>query len=397
VTIQLRDRLLDLAQPVQTNKYLGNNVLPDGLEGVDDLKDKPKPLAFGQVQNVPTPCVNTSRLEYQVNDGTISDVPAVYDSGVSLTRGADYTSQVDMETNAPLAGNYRVWKAGGYFRLGTTPLGAITADVLEGAAVADRTAAQIAKRIASHTGGIPIGDIDATDVTALDALTSAVLGIWIDAEVQFGAALDAVLQSIGGWYGFDRLGKFRMQRLDVPDPVSVATFRQFRLKTDAAVGEFDLIDCRFLGGNDPDRGAPTWQVSLDYSRNWTVQQGDGLAGSVAAARRSFLAKADRTAIASDVSVKTPSPLAVQKQVSTLLIDQTEAAKEANRLLTMFNQTRDFLEIDTPVTTDLVAAVKLNDTVKVVMPRFGYAGGKHLRVIGEQYNAARKLVTLSLWG
>jgi hypothetical protein len=216
VTIQLRDRLLDLAVPIQANKYLGNNVLPNGLEGGADLQDRPKPLLFGVALNIQPPCVNTSRLEYQVNDGAINLVLAVYDAGAVLTAGADYVSQVDMETNAPAAGNYRTWKAGGYFRLGTTPSGAITCDVREGANAADRTAAQIAKRIVTYTGGIASGDVNASDVTALDTANSGILGIWINDEAQFGAALDAILGSVGAWYGFDRLGKFRMQRLEAP-------------------------------------------------------------------------------------------------------------------------------------------------------------------------------------
>lgn len=399
ITIQLRDGLQDLTQPIQINKYLGNNSLPNGLEGVDDLKDKPKPLVFGQVQNSQPPCVNTSRLEYQVNDGAVFDVTAVYDAGVSLTKGADYVSQVDMDTNAPAAGNYRVWKTGGIFRLGTTPLGAITADILEGATAADRTAAQIAKRLLTHTGAgvVNIGHINAADVTALDSVNSAVLGIWIDDEAQYGAALDAIFTSVGAWYGFDRFGFFRMQRLEAPGGSPIATFRLFKLDTSAGTSDYDIIDLRFNSGNDPDKGVPTWQISLDYSKNWTLQQGDGIAGAVTAARRSFLAAATRNAVASDATVKDSSPLAMQKKVSTLLISQSDAAAEAARLLAMFKVTRDFIEIDTPMTAELITAIDLNATVAVVMPRFGYDSGKNFRVIGMQYDALKKIITLSLWG
>jgi uncharacterized membrane protein YeaQ/YmgE (transglycosylase-associated protein family) len=313
VTIQLRDRLLDLAVPIQANKYLGNNVLPNGLEGGADLQDRPKPLLFGVALNIQPPCVNTSRLEYQVNDGAINLVLAVYDAGAVLTAGADYVSQVDMETNAPAAGNYRTWKAGGYFRLGTTPSGAITCDVREGANAAARTAAQIAKRIVTYTGGIASGDVNASDVTALDTANSGILGIWINDEAQFGAALDAILGSVGAWYGFDRLGKFRMQRLEAPGGSPAATFRSFKLGSDAGATDFDIIDLRFNSGNDPDKGIPSWQVSLDYGKSWTLQQGDGLAGAATLDQRDFVSKAFRSAVASDSSVKTASPLAAQKK------------------------------------------------------------------------------------
>ena len=85
VTVWLRDRMLDLSVPLQGTKYAGDNSLPDGLEGTeDDLKDKPKPLCFGTVRNVPAVCVNTSKLVYQVNDGPVQAVNAVYDAGVAL-------------------------------------------------------------------------------------------------------------------------------------------------------------------------------------------------------------------------------------------------------------------------------------------------------------------------
>lgn len=403
VILQLRDRLQDLQQPVQATKYLGDNALPNGLEGVSDLKGKPKPVALGDLTgnngNVSPPLVNTSRLIYQVHDGLVSDVPAVFDAGAGLTKGADYTSQSDMETNAPTAGQYRVWKSstGSYFRLGSSPSGAITCDILEGATAADRTAAQVAYRLATRTGGIATADVSTADRTALDTANSAVVGIWIDAETQFGSALEPVLRSPGAWFGFDRTGIMRMQRLELPGVTPAATFRQFGLGSDAATGDFDIIDCRFLPTSDPDRGLPAYEIVLEWGRNWTVQQGDGLAGAVTAERRNFLAEATRTVTSTDNTVKTAHPLAVQKKVATLLQSQSAAQTEADRLLTMFKTPRDFIEIDTPMTSSLIAALDIGSTVKLVIPRFGYSAGKNLRVTGMQYDALQRKVTLALWG
>lgn len=84
VRVKIRDKQSDLDVPIQSTKYAGNNVLPDGLEGTDDLQGKPKPLLFGKVRNIRPPLVNTSRLIYQINDGAIESVEDVYDRGVSL-------------------------------------------------------------------------------------------------------------------------------------------------------------------------------------------------------------------------------------------------------------------------------------------------------------------------
>jgi hypothetical protein len=88
VTVKLRDRQAELNVPLQATKYAGDNALPDGLEGVEtDLKGKPKPRCFGKVLNVPAVPVNTSKLIYQVNDGAIASLDAVYDRGVGLEAG----------------------------------------------------------------------------------------------------------------------------------------------------------------------------------------------------------------------------------------------------------------------------------------------------------------------
>lgn len=88
VTITLRDRLYELDAQHQTEVYAGNNILPNGLEGVDDLKGKPKPYMLGKVFNVSAPQVNTSRLVYQLSAGLVNSVDGVYDGGNALTPGA---------------------------------------------------------------------------------------------------------------------------------------------------------------------------------------------------------------------------------------------------------------------------------------------------------------------
>lgn len=128
LTINVRDKSFLLNKPVSQNVYLGDNVAPDGLEGTpDDLGNKRKPVGYGTWQNIGPPLVNASKLIYQVKDGPVDDISAVYDRGASLTKGSDYTSEAQMLSVAPTAGQYRCWLTGGYFRLGASPDGQITA------------------------------------------------------------------------------------------------------------------------------------------------------------------------------------------------------------------------------------------------------------------------------
>lgn len=95
VTVKLRDQQFLLDVPLQPNLFAGDNVLPDGLEGTaEDLQGKPKPRCFGRPLNVAPPCVNTSKLIYQLNDGPVAAV-SVYDRGMPLSltpHGFDYVA-----------------------------------------------------------------------------------------------------------------------------------------------------------------------------------------------------------------------------------------------------------------------------------------------------------------
>lgn len=84
VTVRLRDNTSLLTVPVQPVNFAGTNSLPDGVEGCADLKDKPKPRLFGSCINMTPPCVNTSKLVYQLSGRGLSVIPVVYDGGVAL-------------------------------------------------------------------------------------------------------------------------------------------------------------------------------------------------------------------------------------------------------------------------------------------------------------------------
>ena len=93
----------------QRVQYLGNNVLPNGLEGTaDDIKGKTKPKVYGKVFNIEPMMVNTSKLIYQASDSDVYDIPNVYDKGAALTRGSDYADSAAMLATAPSQGSTRL-------------------------------------------------------------------------------------------------------------------------------------------------------------------------------------------------------------------------------------------------------------------------------------------------
>ncbi len=398
VSIKVRDRLMELeSKKLQPNLFLGNNSLPNGLEGVaGDLKGKPKPRTFGKVLNISPPCVNTSRLIFQVNDGAVADIPAVYDRGAGLTKGADYTSQTDMETNAPAAGAYRVWPAGGYFRLGSNPVGQITADVLQGAAAANRTVAQILYAMATGPGGIPTGDVSSSDVTALDAANSAVVGLYVDAESTVRAAMESICNSIGSWFGFDRLGVLRLKRFEAPSGSPVATLVRINFSSATTASAGDIISIERTGTNNPGRGVPAYRATLEYQPNYTVQPSD-LAGAVTQDRRNFLALETRQVSSTDATIQLQHPLAPVMAFMTRIDDATAAQTESDRQLALYKVRRDLLETAVKVDETLAPLFDLGAIISVQIPRFGMGAGKLFSIIGIQFDAANNVANLELWG
>jgi hypothetical protein len=398
VILRIRDRLQELeTRKVQTALFTGGNSLPAGLEGMPgDLQGRPKPRAYGKPLNCPVPCVNTSRLIYQVNTGAVQDVPAVYDRGAALTQGADYTSQADMESVAPAAGNYRVWKAGGFFRVGSIPTGLLTADILQGANAAARTAAQILYALATGPGGIATGDVSAADVTALDTANSGELGIWIDAEGSTKSAMEIAANSVGAWFGFDRLGKLRMRQFAAPSGSPVAVLDRVQVGTAATATTGDILAIERIPMNDSGNGLPTTRATLSYQVNYSVQTSD-IAGVATAARREFLRQAARQVFSTDAAVLTQYRLAITRDFGGVLDSVTVAQAECDRVLALHKVRRDHLQTRIKFDSTMAALIDLGATVSVQINRFGYGGGKLFSVIALDYNAANDWADVNLWG
>ncbi len=389
VRVLIRDNQLDLAKPLQQIRYAGTNSLPNGLEGVADLKNKPKPLIYGRVFNIAPPQVNTDRRIYQLHDGSaLQSVDAVYDRGAPLSAGAAYSSQADMEGNIPSAGQYRVWNsaAGCFFRLGSAPSGTVTADATQGAAASNRTVAQLWNAILLKAG-ITAGSISSADVTALDAAVSYEAGVFAshDADESAIELLDDLCNSVGAWYGTDALGTFRIGRVVLPNIAnSVGTL--------TAV---NVVSIQRIAPRDAGVGIPVWKVKLGFQRYHEVQ--DDLTASVADARKSQLSQEYRREEASDATVKTANPLSPEIEINTQLTTLADASAEASRRLTLYKTRRDMYRVTVRVDQSLASVLDLGKVVTLQLNRYGMSSGKAFLITGIQANMREYLFTLTLWG
>ncbi len=384
IIFKLKDKGFVFQVPALMNVYAGTNILPAGLEGTtDDIAGNFKPCVFGAVFSVAPPLCNTSKETYQVNDGAVVDIPAVYDRGALLTKGANYATSVLLQAAAPGAGTYVTCFAEGYFRLGSAATGQITADVLEGANAAARTTAQILNRLALLK--VTSGEISATDVTALDAINNAVVGIWLNNETTtIESAMDSIAASIGAWFGFDYSGTLRMGQLAVPSGSPVAVLEEY----DTAGAITRIVPA----GN----GIPSYQVTVHHTKVWTVQTTD-LAGAVTAATRAYLSVDYRAAVAQTPSVLTQWLLSQPLVFDGLLTTSADAIAEASRRNTLYSVRRDIFEV--PISIQVLSEnnFKLMDEIGLVRDRFGLDDGKSFLLIGIRLELASGLAILSLWG
>jgi hypothetical protein len=383
VTILARDKLAIVDMPLQTTLYAGNNSLPNGVEGVDDIAKTPKPLLYGQVFNIAPIMVNSSKLTYQINDGAIAAVSNVYDKGIALTFHADEPNVSDLEAHNPPSGKYTTCLSLGYIRVGSVPTGLLTCDATQGATSANRTTAQVLKAMALKAG-IASGDINSSDVSALDTANNSVIGIWISEPDSAITAMDKVAQSIGAFFGFDALGILRMGLFTAP--------------IGSAVLEIDrnnILSIEHGRTNDTDKGIPAWRINLNYQKNYNIQTTD-LAGAVTAARKNILALPSLTKSAEDSSIKTQYTLAATIEKETCLVDATATQTEATRLLNLYKTNRDLYTVD--IALDLSQTLPdLNNVVNVTINRFGLNSGKLFKIIGIESDYSKNRATLTLWG
>jgi hypothetical protein len=386
VRVRLRDRQSFTARQLQPVKYAGSNVLPNGLEGItSDLQGKPKPVLYGWCFNIAPVLCNTSRLVYQVNDGPVRDVTAVYDSGALLSRGEDYADDTEMLSVQPLPGSFRVWKDGGYFRLGSTAIGQVTADAVEGQWPVDRTAGQVFRRVLVERAGLDPSAVSTADVAALDAVQPGTVGLYLDDETTVAGALDLLAQSVGAWWGADAAGVLRLQRLEAPVAPPALVLDGDRIKA----GSLRRVP---LARN----GLPAHRVTVRCVPNWTVQT-NGLVGSVGPARRARLAQPFQDAVQEDPAVLVQHLLAPELVVDTLLACRAVGVAEAGRLLGLYGVQRDRYEVTVRLPGAALAQVQLGTVVQLQYSRFGLDAGRLLRVLGYQLDPVADEATLTLWG
>jgi hypothetical protein len=391
LTFRLRDPRAALDVPLQPSKYAGSNVGPAGIEGLADLKGRAKPVLYGRVSNITPPRVNESLLIYQVADKAAT-VDCVRDGGTALTVGTVRASLASMQANDPGPGKYDTYVGaeGAFFRLGSAPQFALTCDVYEGATAADRTHAQIWKRIRKERCGNVDADLDAAAIVAADALDSGEAGFWWFEDASRRDALDQVL---GGFSGYELLQlnqTWTMAKLVAPSGSPVIELEQLTLAAKLKTTSRKLTGLTRVRPTYLPDGVPPYRANVNWGRNYTVMAESDFAGAAVQRLRDKFATDWRTETATDLTVWNPATLTGPwPDAPELTIDTgyavgvdgltcPAAAAEATRLLALYGGARSGYQAGfVPRAGDMIAP---GAVVKLTHPQYGLSGGMLFRVL-----------------
>jgi hypothetical protein len=389
--VYLRDNGYKLEVPAQPNSYGGAG----GLDGNDDLKGRRKPRAFGRCLNLSPPMLIPAELVYQVNDGPVDAVTAVYDRAVALSPAGDFASAAALRaatTGAAgsgkdiEAGEFATCLSAGLLRLGGSPVGTVTCDLRgdkAGGVYAERTA-DIVRRLVVGTGRLSDpGELSLPSFDAVNADQPATIGIWLDGSDRTVADVVAELMgAVGGWGGLRRNGRFEV--------------RIFKAPAGVPTGRYDKVDIVEIGRErlPGDLSPPPWRFRQAWGRNWTVQTDvDGQAG-ITPARIAFLKEAYRLAEGSSPAIRADRPLGKDiDPVPSFFADEGPALVEAQRQLALYGQTALYR-----LTMKSQAFIHdVGDVIHVTYPRWNLSEGRLLAIVSISEDTDENIVEIVGFG
>ncbi|WOF75309.1 hypothetical protein QMT40_002980 [Parvibaculaceae bacterium PLY_AMNH_Bact1] len=349
------DPRADLEKDIQETLYAGTNAGGgSGYEGTSgDLKDRPKPVALGNLTkaNVPAIWANAEDLVAQVSDGGFEALSAIYNGGgdANQTLAGDLTGAV-FDNATPGDAEYVTDLARGYVKFGSRPVGAVTFDLkgsTQGMYFEDAPA--LIQRVLENAG------ITSLSPGILATVAPEPVGVWLNEPASVGEVVAYLARSIGAVVLPDRMGVWQLIQVAPP--------------TDAPVITFEADDLVVNDTNADPLATPTWRVTVNYARNYSVMTGSDLQGSVEGTEREgFLAQEWRTAIVEDTTIKDRWPGAVERTLNTGLVNEADAQALATRLLDLYGprtdgSAREVVEAQVPM-TDATLALEVGQTVRL---------------------------------
>jgi hypothetical protein len=373
--LRITDVVERLAQPLQPTKYLGTG----GLEGGDEVKDKPKPIALGRCFNVEP--VALGDIDLGVGIGALPTFQFHYRQAQAVDvvriRGVVQT----LVGGTPTVGQARAFASQGLVQLGSTPDGAVTMDV-RGDAVGGYVSSTpgVLRRLVQSLGPqLGVTEIDNLSFDFAEGDLPGEIG-WYQGvdETTAAEACRNIVAACGAVLAGGRGGRLRLF-----DPLA-QDLDQFTIP-DAWV-----LDCRPLPMPTDLQPLPR-AVAVGWQPNWMPL--NDVAGSVPAADREKLRKAQSGPVRA-ASASITARVAQQRELTFggLYWSQVDALARAAKW-------RDFLAAGPrmfELTTDrYLHQVECGTIGRVSYPAWGLDGGVRCCVVGWEERIAARRLTITI--
>lgn len=390
VTFKIKSKQAELNIPLDGGIFLGDNILPDGVEGVEtDLKGRTKPILIGRIFNAKPILCNTSKLIYSVSPSTGIEIDyvgaefKVYDNGVPLEFGVSRADEASLLSNAPSAGAFDVYPEGGLLRLGSSPSGIITFSGASNGRSVTAKVSNLVSDILTLAGKSSL--IDAASFAALESSANQECGIYLSKSTSISVAIDLICSACGAYWYFNLSNKVVLKQFVDPNTLAV----DYAITTNTPINNFKRSKIKDTKG-----GIPAYKVTTEYAKNYTV--GTNVAGSVADSRKAWLAEEFRKLFNSDTDIITKHPTSEELIIRTSMTRSDDI--ENLRLFDLYSVDREIVSFELLLEffTD-ISGIQLGQCFELSLNgRFDYTA-KKMALIGFTADHESEKVALTLWG
>lgn len=380
VEFNIRDPLFLLKRPIQDSLFAGGNgASTTGIEGNDDdIKGQKKPVTIGKCFHVPLTLMNTTTLLYGCHHDKNGNTAAltfsdIYDRALALVDDGDDADIATLAAAAtPFTQDYRTCEAVGVARLESTPEGIVTADVVEGATAADRTAAQCVKRAITNYAIGFTPSFDNATFTALDTADNSEVGVYSTGDDTLFELCAALLGSIDAALLVNKNLEFFVKQL--VDPATV-TATETIVQNDIVKRGQGLEGVQ---GSDDDNGVPSYQTTTLFKHYFHRFSESDLAATLTDEQRNdALQQWRRTAAATTASVQNVYKSSRALEIASYLIDSAAASTRNTARHNLRKVARSLYVLSLERST----ALEIGDVIELKIPRFGMNSGKNFLVLG----------------
>ncbi len=389
VHIKLTDDIVKLDKPISPGFFAGTG----GAEGTGEATGIRKPVIFGSVGHCAPKIINSSLSIYAAGFPPSGNVATPYyavDGGnMAYVPDADYADYNALAAASINANYFAVCSSLGLIRLNGVPIYGLTCalkvtDAVTGTDTSHTLAGTIIADIATAAG---ITDISTDDITTLNAVRTGSYGVLVTGEESATTALAKIANSVSAWFGFDRLGQFRVGVFDSPAGDPVWTFTPHNIKS------LQRLD------NQSDAGVPVWSVVARCGHNDAPQS--NLAPSYPEWAKSWVTgEWTRQVVSVDPAIKikhqNSNELIIDVYTSNRQPSATDAG-EADRRMALYGVEREMITLTSPLDMRALVSVDIGAVVTLKYPRFGWNNGKLFTVVAVALNFDLLRAEYTLWG